>query len=42
MVGIAVDPEFATNQHIYLYYTFDKHHTAAAGVCDVENSQRRP
>ena len=39
MVGIAVDPEFATNHHIYLYYTFDKHHTAAAGVCDVENSR---
>ena len=28
MVGIAVDPEFAVNGHIYLYYTYDKHHMA--------------
>ena len=28
LLGIAVDPAFATNHHIYLYYTFRKH-----GVC---------
>ncbi len=25
LVGVAVDPNFATNNYIYLYYTFDKH-----------------
>ena len=29
LVGVAVDPNFATNNYIYLYYTFQKH-----GVCD--------
>lgn len=24
ILGIAVDPQFATNGHVYLYYTFDK------------------
>src|ERR671921_2638559 len=28
LVGIAVDPNFATNNYIYLFYTFKKH-----GVC---------
>jgi glucose/arabinose dehydrogenase/PKD repeat protein len=28
LLGIAVDPNFATNHYIYLYYTFKKH-----GVC---------
>jgi glucose/arabinose dehydrogenase/PKD repeat protein len=28
LLGIAVDPDFATNNYIYLYYTFKKH-----GVC---------
>src|SRR5918995_3273550 len=28
LLGIAVDPNFATNNYIYLYYTFKKH-----GVC---------
>jgi glucose/arabinose dehydrogenase/Ca2+-binding RTX toxin-like protein len=29
LLGIAVDPDFATNHYIYLYYTFKKH-----GVCE--------
>jgi glucose/arabinose dehydrogenase len=28
MLGVAVDPNFATNRYVYLYYTFKKH-----GVC---------
>ena len=29
LLGVAVDPNFATNHYIYLFYTFKKH-----GVCD--------
>jgi glucose/arabinose dehydrogenase len=29
LLGVAVDPEFATNHLIYLYYTFKKHPSAA-------------
>ncbi len=29
LLGVAVDPAFATNRHIYLYYSFKKH-----GNCD--------
>ena len=29
LLGVAVDPNFATNHYIYLYYTFKKH-----GVCE--------
>ena len=29
LLGVAVDPQFATNHFIYLYYTFKKHPTAA-------------
>jgi glucose/arabinose dehydrogenase len=29
LLGVAVDPNFATNNYIYLYYTYKKH-----GVCD--------
>ena len=36
LVGVAVDPNFATNHYIYLYYTFKKH-----GVCD-QNTSRVP
>ena len=25
LLGLAVDPDFATNHHIYVYYTFKKH-----------------
>lgn len=31
LLGLAVDPKFATNHYIYLYYTFNKH-----GVCPVK------
>jgi len=27
LVGVAVDPNFTTNNYIYLFYTFDKHNT---------------
>ena len=33
MTGVAVDPRFAANGHIYLYYTYDKHHTGSEGSC---------
>jgi glucose/arabinose dehydrogenase len=36
LVGVAVDPNFATNHYIYLYYTFKKH-----GVCE-QNTSRVP
>jgi glucose/arabinose dehydrogenase/Ca2+-binding RTX toxin-like protein len=36
LLGVAVDPEFASNNYIYLYYTFNKH-----GVCE-ENSANVP
>jgi glucose/arabinose dehydrogenase len=36
LVGVAVDPNFATNNYIYLYYTFKKH-----GVCE-QNTSRVP
>jgi glucose/arabinose dehydrogenase len=32
--GVAVDPDFSTNQYIYLYYTFKKH-----GGCDIQTAQ---
>jgi glucose/arabinose dehydrogenase len=34
LVGVAVDPNFATNHYIYLYYTFDKH-----GGCEQRTSR---
>lgn len=36
LLGVAVDPAFATNRTIYLYYTFKKH-----GVCE-RNTARAP
>ncbi len=36
LLGVAVDPDFATNRSVYLYYTFKKH-----GVCD-SNSATTP
>jgi glucose/arabinose dehydrogenase len=36
LLGVAVDPAFAANRFVYLYYTFKKH-----GVCDV-NTARVP
>ena len=37
--GIAVDPRFASNGYVYLYYTFDKHHTADHGACPSSTSK---
>ena len=31
LLGVAVDPNFATNNYVYLYYTYKKH-----GVCPTE------
>ncbi len=39
MVGVAVDPEFASNHHIYIYYTFDKNHVANDGVCETQTAR---
>jgi glucose/arabinose dehydrogenase/PKD repeat protein len=36
LLGVAVDPAFATNHYIYLYYTFNK-----SGVCE-KNTARSP
>ena len=36
LLGVAVDPSFATNRYVYLYYTFKKH-----GVCEY-NTSRAP
>jgi hypothetical protein len=36
LLGVAVDPAFATNHFIYLYYTFNK-----SGVCE-KNTARSP
>jgi glucose/arabinose dehydrogenase len=36
VLGVAVDPAFATNHYIYLYYTFNK-----SGVCE-KNTARSP
>jgi glucose/arabinose dehydrogenase len=33
LLGLAVDPAFATNRYIYVYYTFKKH-----GVCEYNTS----
>jgi glucose/arabinose dehydrogenase/PKD repeat protein len=35
--GIAVDPSFATNRFVYLYYTFNK-----SGVCEYGGTARSP
>jgi glucose/arabinose dehydrogenase/chitodextrinase len=29
LLGVAVDPDFPDNRHLYLYYTFNKHDTCA-------------
>ena len=34
LLGVAVDPAFASNHRIYLYYTYKKH-----GVCDTNTSK---
>jgi glucose/arabinose dehydrogenase/PKD repeat protein len=31
LLGVAVDPDFQANRHIFLYYTFNKYDTCAAG-----------
>ena len=35
LLGVAVDPAFATNRHIYLYYTFNKFATCETGTTKV-------
>ncbi len=38
LLGVAVDPAFATNHFVYLYYTFDR---AGDGACE-QNTARSP
>ena len=35
LLGVAVDPNFATNHYIYLYYTFKKHGVCEEGTANV-------
>jgi len=35
LLGVAVDPDFATNRHIYLFYTFNKFNTCATNIANV-------
>jgi glucose/arabinose dehydrogenase len=37
LLGVAVDPNFAANNYIYIYYTFNKH-----GVCEQKNIANAP
>jgi glucose/arabinose dehydrogenase len=32
LLGIAIDPDFATNRHLYLYYTFKKYNSCTNNV----------
>ena len=32
MLGLAADPDFATNGHVYLFYVVDRHHLLNAGT----------
>ena len=41
LLGVAVDPNFTTNQYVYLYYTFNKFNAPNAGACD-HNSGTAP
>lgn len=34
LLGVAIDPAFASNGHVYVYYTFDKHNTKATADPD--------
>ncbi|MFP2910774.1 PQQ-dependent sugar dehydrogenase [Pyxidicoccus sp. 3LFB2] len=35
LLGVAVDPAFATNRHIYLFYTFNKFNTCTTNIANV-------
>ena len=35
LLGVAVDPAFATNRHIYLFYTFNKFNTCTTNITNV-------
>ncbi|WXH28388.1 hypothetical protein WA016_02332 [Myxococcus stipitatus] len=35
LLGVAVDPDFISNAHIYLYYTFNKFNTCSTNIANV-------
>ena len=35
LLGVAVDPAFATNRFIYVYYTFNKFNTCTTNIANV-------
>ncbi len=41
MVGVAVDPRFASNHYVYVYYTYDRFDTARGGRCE-KKTDRTP
>jgi glucose/arabinose dehydrogenase len=39
LLGVAVDPAFASNSFIYVYYTFDKHGAKSGNNCPTRSAQ---
>jgi glucose/arabinose dehydrogenase len=42
LLGVAVDPNFATNHFVYLYYTFNKHNAPDRNSCAHNNASTEP
>ncbi len=42
LLGVAVDPNFATNHSIYVYYTFNKHNAPDRNSCAHNNAATEP
>jgi glucose/arabinose dehydrogenase/PKD repeat protein len=42
LLGVAVDPSFAANHSIYVYYTFNKHNAPDRNSCAHNNSSTEP
>jgi glucose/arabinose dehydrogenase len=42
LLGVAVDPNFATNHSIYVYYTFNKHNAPDRNSCAHNNASAEP
>ncbi len=42
LLGVAVDPNFATNHFVYVYYTFNKHNASDRNSCDHNNASNEP
>ncbi len=41
LLGVAVDPQFATNHYVYLYYTFKKHPRRGQSLPDSDPGEPR-